>query len=193
MSIADVILHPLRRAAAALGETGAFVIMILSVPTGTTMISPTHHPLTNAIGILLIACTVAAVFMRSAEHRGGKAVRAVRKRGKASVEQLEAAMLLGVSVGSNAATVRAAAVAAMKSGHSDTGTGGVDMDAIKTARETLMACTDDLDAPGATRLLAVWRREAGIGGQLWGWLFPDGQLTELRRASGESLWPRRTA
>jgi hypothetical protein len=170
-------LTAVRAIARRMGDSGGFVLTVATLCAAMSLAGIAKTVPTA------IACAIVVSFVTA-----GGVARLLNRRGEAEVVRLSAPAAqtneerrlrqrFGLRADSDARTVRADFAAKMKAWHSDQGTGGVDMDDVKTARNRLFHLVSAREnAVPPSEIVAAWRAASGPLGSLWGALLPSDRL-----------------
>lgn len=185
-------LSMLRMAARRMGEGGGFVLLAVLLGASIVIIGTSRSMASVLITAIIIAVCCLAVFARAMDAQGQKAMARLMRPAAQTNEELQLRRRFGLRDDSDAETVRKDFAARMKAWHSDSGTGGVDMDEVKNARNRLFHLVSSRgSAATGEELIDTWAASAGRLGRAWGALLPSDRLLSISTRSGIDLWPAR--
>lgn len=185
-------LSALRVAARTMGEGGGFVLLTLLMGTAIVLVGSRTGIPAMLLGIAIIAACTLAVFARAQDAQGQKTIARLLAPAGQTNEELQLRHRFGLRDDSDAETVRKDFAVRMKAWHSDSGTGGVDMDEVKQARNRLFHLVSARgSAVTGAELIVEWSKAAGPLGRVWGALLPSDSLLAASRQAGIDL-ARRT-
>jgi hypothetical protein len=184
----------LRAAARRMGEGGGFVLLALLMGGAIVLVGSHQSLLSMLVGVSIVTACSLAVLARAQDAQGQKAMKRLMAPAAQTNEELQLRRRFGLRDDSDADTVRKDFAVRMKAWHSDAGTGGVDMDEVKTARNRLfhLVSARGSAATGA-ELIAEWSKAAGPLGRAWGALLPSDRLLAASERSGVELRPSKTS
>lgn len=167
----------LRGVAERFGEAGAFALLAALVGSAVVLFGSTSGLAGPVLAATLLAASGLGAFARAMDARGQEAMRRLERPAAQTNEELELRRRFGLRDDSDAETVRKDFAARMKAWHSDAGTGGVDMDEVKTARNRLFHLVSSRGSAASGReLVSEWGRVAGLLGRAWGRVLPSDRL-----------------
>lgn len=179
-------LTPLRRLSDWMGEIGAFLMMAAPMFTAMTLLD-LGHPRRNIPCLITMAVVALAIFARSQDGEGRRALRRLNKQ-HAKTGTGDATLARGLdwlNLPSTASVddVKAAVRVLIKRHHTDKGRGRMDMLKLVTFRDDVIARLQS-GAPAqrplsrVTQILA-YEKAAGRLGRTWGHMFPTKRLRDL--------------
>jgi hypothetical protein len=187
-----LLLSLLRMAARRMGEGGGFVLLAVLLGASIVMIGTSRNMPSVLVAAIIIAACCLAVFARAMDAQGQKAMARLMTPAAQTNEELQLRRRFGLRDDSDAETVRKDFAARMKAWHSDSGTGGVDMDEVKNARNRLFHLVSSRgSAATGEELIGTWAASAGRLGRAWGALLPSDRLLSISTRSDIDLWPAR--